>query len=174
VHEYEVTSWALYYERSTSHNFVVLHYIEPTASVFYTQNIWLHSHVLKCLLHALSEGKNKKFTPLRQYDVTGFIYAKKFFHHRNQRPRKPRPPHWLQLNIFYPSNYISDNACQKSLGHFQKIMKTIAFSAFQPSRLDASPLPPKTMLVCSLDTWRYCARKIFPLPHVLLSVTNIV
>jgi len=92
VHEYEVTSWALYYERSTSHNFVVLHYIEPTASVFYTQNIWLHSHVLKCLLHALSEGKNKKFTPLRQYDVTGFIYAKTFFTIVISAPENPDLP----------------------------------------------------------------------------------
>ena len=78
MHEYEVTSLALYYERSTSHNFVVLHYIEPTASYFYIQDISLHSHILKCLLNALSGGKYKKFTPLRQYDVTGFINAKTF------------------------------------------------------------------------------------------------
>ena len=55
-----------------------LHYIEPTASYFYTQDISLHSHILKCLLNALSGGKYKKFTPLCQYDVTGFIYAKTF------------------------------------------------------------------------------------------------
>ena len=55
-----------------------LHYIEPTASYFYTQDISLHSHILKYLLNALSGGKYKKFTPLRQYDVTGFIYAKTF------------------------------------------------------------------------------------------------
>ena len=53
-----------------------LHYIEPPASYFYTQDISLYSHILKCLLNALSGGKYKKFTPLRQYDVTGFIYAK--------------------------------------------------------------------------------------------------
>ena len=78
MHEYEVTSLALYYERSTSHNFDVLHYIEPTASYNYTQDISLHSHILKCLLHALSGGEYKIFTPLRQYDVTGLIYANTF------------------------------------------------------------------------------------------------
>ena len=53
-----------------------LRYIEPPASYFYTQDISLYSHILKCLLNALSGGKYKKFTPLRQYDVTGLIYAK--------------------------------------------------------------------------------------------------
>ena len=52
------------------------HCIEPPASYFYTQDISLYSHILKCLLNALSGGKYKKFTPLRQYDVTVFIYAK--------------------------------------------------------------------------------------------------
>ena len=69
-----------------------LHYIEPTASVFYTHNIWLHSHVLKCLLHALSEGKNKNSTPLRQYDVTGFIYGKTFFTIVISAPENPDLP----------------------------------------------------------------------------------
>ena len=33
MYDYEVTSLALYYEISTSNNFVVLHYIEPKADI---------------------------------------------------------------------------------------------------------------------------------------------
>ena len=71
-------SLVLYYERSTSHNFVVFALYKPIASYFYTQDIWLHLHIQKYLLHALSEGKYKKFNPLRQYDVTEFIYTSSF------------------------------------------------------------------------------------------------
>ena len=66
--------------------------IEPTASYFYTQGISLHSHVLKCLLHALSGCKYKTFTPLRQYDVTGLIYAKKLSTIVISAPKNPGLP----------------------------------------------------------------------------------
>ena len=69
-----------------------LHYIEPTVSYFYPQDISLHSHVLKCLLHALSGCKYKKFTPLRQYDVTGLIYAETFSTIVISAPKNPGLP----------------------------------------------------------------------------------
>ena len=43
----------------------------------------------------------------------------------------------------------------------KKLWKTIAFSAFHSLRLLRTPVPPKTMLVCSWDIWCYCARKNF-------------
>ena len=166
-------SWALYYERSTSHKFVGLYYIEATASVIYT-HIWLHSHVQKCLLHALSVGKTKKFTPLRQYDITGFIYVTTFVTIVISAPENPDfPIDCSSISYILRSSYQTILA-KSPWDIFKKLWKTIAFSAFQPSRLDANPLSPKTMLVCYWDTWRYFAWKIFPLPDVLFSVTNIV
>ena len=123
-------SLALYYDLSTSHKFVVLHYIERTASCFYTQNIWLHSHILKCLFHPLSEGKYKKFTPLRQYHVTGFISAKILFTIVICAPKN------LDLPIDCSSmSYILRISYQTILAKspldiFNKLRKTIAFSAF--------------------------------------------
>ena len=69
-----------------------LHYVVPTASYFYTQDISLHSHVLKCLLHALSGCKYKNFTPLRHYDVTGLIYTKTFSTIVISAPKNPGLP----------------------------------------------------------------------------------
>ena len=76
MHEYEVTSLALYYERSTSHNFVVFALYRTSSLIFlHIGHIAILAYT-KMSLNALSRDKYKKFTPLRQYDVTGFIYAK--------------------------------------------------------------------------------------------------
>ena len=126
MHEYKVTSLALYYEHSTSHNFVVLHYIEPTAFCFYTQNIWLHSHILKCLLHALSEGKYNKLTPLSQYDITGFIYAKPFFTIVISAPENPTSPLIAAQYLISFEFHIRQHLA-KVPGTFSKIMESYSF-----------------------------------------------
>ena len=43
------------------------------------------------------------------------------------------------------------NICQKSLGHFEKIMKNYSFLSFSAITLWMYSLLPKTMLVCSWD-----------------------
>ena len=78
MHEYEVTSLALYYECSTSHNFIVFALYRTYSLIsLHTGHIATLAYT-KMFLNALSGGKYKKFTPLRQYDITGFIYAKTF------------------------------------------------------------------------------------------------
>ena len=56
---------------------------------------------------------------------------------------------------------INYNTCQKSLGHFQKNIKNYSFLSISAITPWCTPLPLKTMLACSWDTWHYCARKNF-------------
>ena len=83
--------WRLIMNAALVAMLLFLNYIESTASYFYTQDIWLHSHILKCLLHALSEGKYKNFTHYANTTSQG-SFMKNIFHHCNQRPQNPSFP----------------------------------------------------------------------------------
>jgi len=62
----------------------------------------------------------RNFTPLRQYDVTGLNYAKKFFKIVISAPENPKPAliaaQYLIFFEFHIRQYLP-----KSLGHFQKL-----------------------------------------------------
>ena len=78
MHEYEVTSLALYYERSTSRNFVIFALYRTYSLIF------LHTGHISTFTYAKTSfvctfrRQVQKFTQVRQYDVTGFIYTKTF------------------------------------------------------------------------------------------------
>ena len=119
-----------------------LHYIEPTASYFYKQDISLHSHVLKCLLHSLSGGKHKKFTPLRQYDVTGLIYAKTFSPIVISGIKNPSLPVDFSSISYILLNVISDNARQRVPGTLSKNYEKLeSYQHFNHYALNAPPFP---------------------------------
>ena len=133
MHEYEVMSMALYYKRSTSHNCVVFALYRTYSLIFFA-----------CTFRRPVQN----FSPLRQYDITGLIYAKTFSSIIISASENP----CLHVDCCSIS-YILRISCQTILANspldtFKDLWKTIAFSAFQPLRLERAPLPPKTMFVC--------------------------
>jgi len=131
----------------------------------------IHHHAF--YMH-FKQTNRRTFTPLRHYDVRGFIYGKTIFTIVISALENPNPPIDCS-SISYILRFSYQTILAKSpWDTFKKLWKAIAFSVFQSLRFLCTPLPPNTMLVCSWDIWRYCARKLFPVPHVLHSKSNIV
>ena len=92
MHEYEVTSLTLYYERSTSHNFVVFALYRTYSLIFlHTGHIATLAYT-KMSFACTFKRQVQKVTSLRQYDVTGFVYAKTFSIIAISAPKNPGLP----------------------------------------------------------------------------------
>ena len=139
----------------------------------YTQDIWLHSYILKCLLHALSESKCKKFTPLHQFEVTGFIYGTKFSTIAVSASENPRL-HVDCSSISHILRISYQTILANSLWDTSKNMENYSLLRISTIRLERAPFPLQQCWFLSETLGVIVHEKYFPLSHVLLPKSSIV